>query len=564
MALNFTASDPFEVIDEVVSQNEGATIDDAKELAKQTKETFNVENADDRLIDDDYFEQKEAFNNRIRPQANVSDDVSIQEIYDGTGNDDNNNSMSNNDTTRETHIDDDTSTRETTQQSNQDILESVGNMFESFSQSSDYFDIRIKIVDLSTREKIASFDREMHKDDYEFEKLISALRVPKAYQLLISQADVTEKSYLGYQNDRIYIEIPCEKLENNSRNTQVFTRYLTPTLNGKPVGQMIEQHTDVNIINGNVKRSKYKRFDQLKQIKGLQPAVDYIDEYIITSKDDDQIKQQIPYEEVIEIQSKQATQQIVKIDKNNNIIDKFEKPYQKQFATNLLTGQTYSIKQQSDNVNVADMIDDNEKLISYKYYYSKLIVVVDTHSDSKDDTSQDHKNNESQEIQQEIDSSQINVDPYVSSQLLENLLETLPEFTQKSAYSQFDALSNMKLSQVQQEYAQRYLNFVNNIRSKTALRPLILDDINSAHSEYSHDQSVPRLYDISSEYLADRHLEKIASKVVDEELVFDDDVQLAYDLFFNSSISYVQINVKDVSIDQSSQVCKYRLQIKRK
>ena len=129
MALNFTASDPFEVIDEVVSQNEGATIDDAKELAKQTKETFNVENADDRLIDDNYFEQKEAFNNRIKPQANVSDDVSIQEIYDDTGNDDNNNSMSNNDTTRENDIDDDTSTRETTQQSNQDILESVGNMF---------------------------------------------------------------------------------------------------------------------------------------------------------------------------------------------------------------------------------------------------------------------------------------------------------------------------------------------------------------------------------------------------------------------------------------------------
>ena len=43
MALNFSTSNPLDIINQTISENEGKSIDDAKELAIETKKLFSVE-----------------------------------------------------------------------------------------------------------------------------------------------------------------------------------------------------------------------------------------------------------------------------------------------------------------------------------------------------------------------------------------------------------------------------------------------------------------------------------------------------------------------------------------
>ena len=54
------------------------------------------------------------------------------------------------------------------------------------------------------------------------------------------------------------------------------------------------------------------------------------------------------------------------------------------------------------------------------------------------------------------------------------------------------------------------------------------------------------------------------SKVVDDDVIFDKDIDLLYDLVFNQSISYINIEIEALKIDTNLKVAQYKLTVQRK
>ena len=324
----------------------------------------------------------------------------------------------------------------------------------------------------------------------------------------------------------------------------------------------MEQSVLVKYIDGKLQQSEYQSFYDFDEIRGLKPKDQFVPSKEITSRDDDQITFEIEYDEALELSYVDTAKKLIKYDnKGNKLLEDIIKVQEKR-AKSLYTGRQYQFNHNDMTKYLSQHVDfTNEEIISTKDSGVILSIVVRSKNEDSDKEYNESKTQEQYHETQE----QSNIDLYTATKILENELEKIPSFTQKSKYAEYqNTIKDSSLNNVLEEFNQYYVNKINSIRSKLALRPLILESNISNVKEYQSKEKTPYLYELPAQALADRHLEKMISKVVDDDVIFDKDIDLLYDLVFNQSISYINIEIEALKIDTNLKVAQYKLTVQRK
>ena len=466
MAVNFVTSDSFSIINAEIEQNEDGqySLTHARELAKETKSVFNVEEYLDE--DTDYNDMLEATRKKsARNDHSNFDSVDLPMSSQQSSN------------KRQSNIQFDP------------VSEILSHSQEVVTEQK--ISVHVSLHDASSKQEIKTNSFEMNKDDFDTHDILNQLNIPDGYQPDFENVTVNERGYLSSE-DIVIINVPCHSnLRREVKKT--FIRRLIPVdKNDKVIAKTLEQSIEMkgendgsNNINWHDEHYAFPSINNLPSVDGMLPRRPFIESLEIDSNSDTVITDYIIYDDLmIETNESQSMRFKVINGETGEIEQEDSHSFTFKRIKNSRTAETFPFKSIDNSPMSLAQNDLNIKGIQQAYYQEDCLMVIKGER-IEDDTVLSNR-----------------TDSILS--LLSEAHDEIPGLTSRSPYSHMQSESSMNDDE---RFAKRFLSHINNIRNKLSLSVITY----SAENETLYRElegKTPSLFKLPPEAIADREFAK--------------------------------------------------------
>lgn len=466
MAVNFVTSDPFLIVNaEIEKSEEGQySLVHARDLAKQTKEEFNVDKYIDE--DDDYNEMLENTRQKSKNTKKKSNFKTIQLPFEEQNDKQSNNDQSQFDPTAEI-------------------------LAQSQVPAQQMISIHISIYDKSSGQELKNHSTQIDKSEFDTHEILNQLQIPEGYRPLYDEVIVDEKGYLS-SNDIVTIRVPCDSDQKREVKKTYLRRIIPVDKNEKVIARTIEQKVEKtgmnnghNHIEWDIEDLEFPIYDNLPNVDGMQPVNHFIDSLKIEENTDTVITEYITYHDLMISKDMQKQFEFKVVNGETGEIEN-EQTLQAsiKMITNSRTNETFPYKTvENSPISIAKRaLDLND--IQQAYYHQSQIVVVRKNEMQNDDI-----------LSNEVDSI---------LGLLSQMHDEMPGLTSRSPYSNFESFNEIEDDE---KFAKRFLSHINRIRNKLSLSLITYAKSNQNCYDIIKDKT-PSLFKLPPEAIADREFAK--------------------------------------------------------
>lgn len=466
MAVNFVTSDSFSIINAEIEQNEDGqySLTHARELAKETKSVFNVE---------EYLDEDTDYNDMLEETRKKS----------------NRNNHSNFDS-----VDLSMSTQQSSNKKQSNIQFDPVSEILSHSRNivtEQKIRVHVSLNDASSKQEIKTSSFEMNKDDFDTHDILNQLSIPEGYQPDFENVTVNERGYLSSE-DIVIINVPCQSnLKREVKRT--FIRRLIPVdKNDKVIAKTLEQSIEMkgesdgsNNTNWHDEHHIFPSINNLPSVDGMLPRRPFIESLEIDSNSDTVITDYIVYDDLmIETNESQSMRFKVVNGETGEIEQEDSHSFNFKRIQNARTSETFPFKSIDNSPLSLAQKDLKISNIQQAYYQEDCLMVI-----------------KGKQIE---DNTVLSNQTHNVLSLLEAAHDEIPGLTSRSPYSHMQSESSMNDDE---RFAKRFLSHINNIRNKLSLSVITYSAENKTLYRELEGKT-PSLFKLPPEAIADREFAK--------------------------------------------------------